>query len=121
MRARDTDRVDVCGLLDSAHDDGQLSDVEHRDRTTAAMAARTLAELDALVSHLQIPDKLKGSLPLPPTGPGLGLHLRPRLAIAIGAVAALGAVVFFAIGGDADAPDRPENVLSAPGLAQMID
>ncbi|MFI6430262.1 DUF1707 domain-containing protein [Rhodococcus oryzae] len=123
LRARDTDRVDVCGLLDSAHDDGQLSDFEHRDRTKAAMSARTLTELDALVSDLQIPDKLKGSLPLPPTGPGLGLRLRPRLAIAIGAVAALGAVVYFAIGGgdDADAPDRPENVLSAPGLAQMID
>ncbi|MGW6374485.1 DUF1707 SHOCT-like domain-containing protein [Rhodococcus sp. NPDC055112] len=123
MRARDTDRVDVCGLLDSAHDDGQLSDFEHRDRTKAAMSARTLSELDALVSDLQIPDKLKGSLPVQPADSGRRIP-GVAAAVAVAAVVALGAVVFSAIGGggnDADAPDRPENVLSAPGLAQMID
>ncbi|WP_027502103.1 DUF1707 SHOCT-like domain-containing protein [Rhodococcus sp. UNC363MFTsu5.1] len=122
LRARDTDRVDVCGLLDSAHDDGQLSDFEHRDRTKAAMSARTLTELDALVSDLQIPDKLKGSLPVRPADPDRRRIQGVAAAVAVAAVVALGAVVFSTIGDDgADAPDRPENVLSAPGLARMIE
>ncbi|MFD4182924.1 DUF1707 domain-containing protein [Rhodococcus sp. NPDC058514] len=118
LRARDTDRVDVCGLLDSAHGDGQLSDFEHRDRTKAAMAARTLSELDSLVADLQIPAELAGSLPVPPADRGRGWI---AAVVAIGAVVALGLVVLSRLGGgDATATDRPENVLSAAGLARMI-
>jgi Domain of unknown function (DUF1707) len=53
-RARDLDRTEVCGLLDSAYADGQLDVEEHRSRTAAATAAKTLGELRELVEDLQL-------------------------------------------------------------------
>jgi Domain of unknown function (DUF1707) len=44
----------VCGLLDSAYADGQLDAEEHRSRTAAATAAKTLGELRELVEDLQL-------------------------------------------------------------------
>ncbi|WP_227997656.1 DUF1707 SHOCT-like domain-containing protein [Nocardia australiensis] len=58
IRARDTDRADVCGLLDAALADGQLTGDEHASRTAAAMRAKTFGELDAVFGDLQIPDDL---------------------------------------------------------------
>ncbi|TWF75690.1 uncharacterized protein DUF1707 [Pseudonocardia hierapolitana] len=52
-RARDLDRTEVCGLLDTAYADGQLDAAEHRSRTAAATAAKTLGELRDLVEDLQ--------------------------------------------------------------------
>ncbi len=52
-RAKDSDRTDICQILDSALADGQLSMEEHRQRVGAATNATTLAELQALVGDLQ--------------------------------------------------------------------
>ncbi|MGW0043291.1 DUF1707 SHOCT-like domain-containing protein [Rhodococcus sp. NPDC003348] len=65
LRARDTDRVQTCGLLDAALGDGQLTDDEHRDRTRAAMSAKTLADLDATIADLQLPAHTTISRPAP--------------------------------------------------------
>lgn len=53
-RARDLDRTEVCGLLDTAYADGQLDAEEHRARTAAATAAKTLGDLRDLVEDLQL-------------------------------------------------------------------
>jgi hypothetical protein len=58
IRARDTDRADVCGLLDAALADGQLTADEHAARTAKAMRAMSFGELDDVVGDLQIPDDL---------------------------------------------------------------
>ncbi|CAM3735383.1 DUF1707 domain-containing protein [Tsukamurella strandjordii] len=53
-RARDADREEVMGLLDSALSDGQLDGAEHRDRVATALRASTLGELTGLVDDLQV-------------------------------------------------------------------
>ncbi|MFE6922458.1 DUF1707 domain-containing protein [Nocardia sp. NPDC057663] len=58
LRARDTDRADVCALLDAALADGQLTAREHEKRTATAMQAETFGALDRLVDDLQIPGDL---------------------------------------------------------------
>ncbi|MGK8521186.1 DUF1707 SHOCT-like domain-containing protein [Nocardia asteroides] len=58
IRARDTDRADVCGLLDTALAEGQITASEHAARTTKAMRAKSFGELDALIGDLQIPGEL---------------------------------------------------------------
>ncbi|WP_280497760.1 DUF1707 SHOCT-like domain-containing protein [Nocardia asiatica] len=58
IRARDTDRADVCGLLDTALAEGQLTESEHAARTAKAMRAASFGELDALIGDLQIPGEL---------------------------------------------------------------
>ncbi|WFR73020.1 DUF1707 domain-containing protein [Prescottella defluvii] len=57
-RARDIDRAQTCGLLDAGYAEGQLDPTEYESRTATAMKAKTLGELDALVSDLQIPEHL---------------------------------------------------------------
>jgi hypothetical protein len=57
LRARDTDRVETCGLLDTAHAEGQLTDAEHATRTDRAMKAVTFEQLGKLVDDLQIPSR----------------------------------------------------------------
>ncbi|MEJ2868517.1 DUF1707 domain-containing protein [Actinomycetospora sp. OC33-EN08] len=52
-RARDTDRITTCDLLDAAYAEGQIDGVEHRERTAAAVRARTLGDLQRLVADLQ--------------------------------------------------------------------
>ncbi|MFE7796635.1 DUF1707 domain-containing protein [Nocardia sp. NPDC057440] len=58
IRARDTDRADVCGLLDAALAEGQLTEDEHTARTAKAMRATTFGELDDIAGDLQIPGNL---------------------------------------------------------------
>jgi hypothetical protein len=53
-RATDSDRNNICQVLDSALSDGQLSMEEHRDRISAATKATTLGDLQALLADLQI-------------------------------------------------------------------
>jgi len=52
-RAKDSDRNDICQILDTALSDGQLSMTEHEQRVKAATTATTLGDLRALVSDLQ--------------------------------------------------------------------
>ncbi|MDP0397847.1 DUF1707 SHOCT-like domain-containing protein [Tsukamurella strandjordii] len=67
-RARDADREEVMGLLDSALSDGQLDGAEHRDRVATALRASTLGELTGLVDDLQVaaPSFLRPPPPPPP-------------------------------------------------------
>ncbi|NUS91974.1 MAG: DUF1707 domain-containing protein [Nocardia sp.] len=58
LRARDSDRADICGLLDIALAEGQLTPDEHEQRTAAAMRAQTFGDLEALIDDLQIPGDL---------------------------------------------------------------
>jgi hypothetical protein len=70
-RARDLDRTEVCSALDAAYADGQLDGEEHRSRTAAAMAAKTLGELRALVDDLQLDQpmpELRERYPVPAAG-----------------------------------------------------
>ncbi|MGB8404588.1 MAG: DUF1707 domain-containing protein [Mycobacterium sp.] len=55
VRASDTDRADVCGILDAAYADGELDPSEHCDRVAAATAAKTRGELRGLIGDLQSP------------------------------------------------------------------
>jgi hypothetical protein len=52
-RAKDSDRQDACKILDTALNDGELSDEEHRERVSAATNAVTPGDLQALVDDLQ--------------------------------------------------------------------
>ena len=52
-RAKDTDRNDICQILDTALSEGQLSMSEHEQRVKGATNATTLGDLRALVSDLQ--------------------------------------------------------------------
>lgn len=52
-RAKDSDRQDACQILDSALNDGEISNQEHRERVSAATTAITLGDLRALVQDLQ--------------------------------------------------------------------
>ena len=48
-RAKDSDRNDICQVLDTALSEGQLSMSEHGQRVKAATTATTLGDLRALV------------------------------------------------------------------------
>jgi hypothetical protein len=48
----------VRAALDSAYADGQLDGAEHRTRSEAATAAKTITELQELVRDLQVPEYL---------------------------------------------------------------
>jgi hypothetical protein len=68
-RAKDSDRNDVCQLLDTALAEGQLSMEEHRQRVAAATKAATLAELRGLLTDLQL-EKAPGKTARRIRGPG---------------------------------------------------
>jgi DUF1707 SHOCT-like domain/Domain of unknown function (DUF4190) len=52
MRAADTDRDRVAGLLGTAYSEGRLSKDEYDARLESALSARTYADLDRLVTDL---------------------------------------------------------------------
>lgn len=52
-RAKDSDRSDICQILDTALAEGQLSMAEHGQRVKAATNAATLGDLRSLVGDLQ--------------------------------------------------------------------
>lgn len=108
-RARDIDRAQTCGLLDAGYGEGQLDPAEYEARTAAAMTAKTLGELDALVSDLQIPEHLvestraKAPAPMPRRRvPG------PVAAAVVAAVLAVGGTLVFATRGDGAAPETSD-------------
>lgn len=87
IRARDTDRADVCALLDAALADGQLTSAEHENRTATAMQADTFGVLDRLVDDLQIPADLAAT----PVAGGIARGPR-RWWIPVGAIVLAGLV-----------------------------
>lgn len=125
LRARDSDRVDACAMLDAAQQDGQLPAAEHTRRTTAAMAASTFGDLDPLLADLQIPEHLENT-------PVLDPRHRPRsrrwlvAAFAVVLTGCLGGIVG-AIGGtarDATSSARTESspsMTTGRGMAYFID
>lgn len=54
-RARDSDRIDTCTLLDQGLGDGQLTVEEHQVLSDLAGAAVTLGDLRVLIEDLQVP------------------------------------------------------------------
>ncbi|MGD9525928.1 DUF1707 SHOCT-like domain-containing protein [Pseudonocardia sp.] len=99
-RARDADRSSVCSALDAAFADGQLDGAEHRERTAAALRARTLGELRGLVEDLQVTPQVTRRVAEPARPRG-----RARLVGAVLSVLLLAAG--FGIG-RATAPDATE-------------
>lgn len=91
-RAKDSDRDDVCRILDGALADGQLSGEEHRQRVSAATRAVTLGELHALVDDLQT-DSSPVQLPTLRRTVKFGGR-----SAAVAALAALGAAVLVGMG-----------------------
>jgi len=80
-RAKDSDRNDICQILDTALSEGQLSMTEHEQRVKAATTATTLGDLRALVSDLQtgnapvqLADLKKPRLSVPSSGGGWGIR-----------------------------------------------
>jgi len=100
MRARDTDRNETCQILDTALAEGQLSMAEHRDRVARATKAATLAELQELLTDLQM-----ANTPVHPprriSAPGWVIQaaLAATVALVLGLVIAWGLF-------DRDPPDR---------------
>jgi hypothetical protein len=79
LRAADGDRQRVAEQLRRAHDEGRLDLDEFDERVTAAWAARTYGDLDALTADLppeptvRAPAPLRGSsATVPPHGPDRG-------------------------------------------------
>ncbi|WP_040697432.1 DUF1707 SHOCT-like domain-containing protein [Nocardia vinacea] len=125
IRARDTDRADVCGVLDAALADGQLTDDEHAERTAQAMRAKAFGELDALIGDLQIPRNLVDA-------PVIRVdRRRPRRWLAPVAFIAGAAVIGAAVGGIASCASGASGpfgwsehvpvLTTGSGLAYFID
>lgn len=119
LRARDTDRADVCGLLDAALADGQLTASEHTARTQAAMRAKSFGELDKLIADLQIPGDLVDA-PVVRGGRGRGWWLPAAILLAAALFGALAGCVGRG-GVDRVAADPLPDLTTGPGLAYFID
>ncbi|MGW6374486.1 DUF1707 SHOCT-like domain-containing protein [Rhodococcus sp. NPDC055112] len=112
-RARDIDRSNTCTLLDAGYGDGQLDFDEHKSRTSAAMSARTLGELESLVTDLQLPKALTDTLAAPdrPASPR-----RLVLLVGVAVAAVVAAVTLTAL--NKDGPD-PAPAAAAPVVAPL--
>ncbi|MFE7420146.1 DUF1707 domain-containing protein [Rhodococcus sp. NPDC057529] len=109
-RARDLDRVNACSRLDAAYADGQLGAAEYHDRSAQALSAKTLAELNLLINDLQLPSAVTEQAPVrTPGSPRRAL----QIAVACGAVIAVGAIGLALTG-----QDRPDPVVT-PVPAQV--
>ncbi|MCV7383123.1 DUF1707 domain-containing protein [Mycolicibacter longobardus] len=111
-RAKDSDREDVCRILDNALAEGQLSSAEHRERISAATRAVTLGDLHALVTDLQT---ASAPVKLPTLGKPAKFGVR---SIGLTALAALGAAVLLGMGlgwGVYGNTSSPLNFTSDPG------
>jgi hypothetical protein len=65
MRAADTDRDRVAGILGTAYSEGRLSKDEYDTRLASALSARTYADLDQVVTDLPA---WQAALPAPAAG-----------------------------------------------------
>jgi hypothetical protein len=80
-QAKDSDRSDICQILDTALAQGQLSMTEHAQRVKTATGAATLGDLRGLVSDLQtgnapvqLPDLTRRKLAVPGSRAGWGMR-----------------------------------------------
>jgi len=112
-RAKDSDRNDICQILDSALTEGQLSMTEHQQRVRTATNAATLGDLRSLIEDLQtqnapvqLPNLRRPRLPAMPGG-GWGL----RVAI-VGVILVLGIGIGWGLYGNTSSP---LNFTSDPG------
>ncbi|HEX3287897.1 MAG TPA: DUF1707 domain-containing protein [Mycobacterium sp.] len=108
-RAKDSDRIETCQVLDSALAEGQLSMAEHQQRVSAATNASTLGDLQSLVADLQQTNALQ-----PPVGRSAALR-RPVLlaAIAGAAVVLVGAIAWALMSTSGSATDTTSAKQSA--------
>ena len=67
MRAADADRDQVAGVLGAAYSEGRLSKDEYDARLEAALAARTYADLDQVVTDLPAQRAMDGPVAGPAT------------------------------------------------------
>ncbi|MEV6100469.1 DUF1707 domain-containing protein [Nocardia sp. NPDC051981] len=118
LRARDTDRVDACTLLDAARDAGELTAVEHIERAAKVMAAKTFGDLDAVLSDLQIPANLVNSPVVRANRRGPSTRMRVAAAILV-AAALLGAFAGCVSRTAAPEPALPDPT-TGPGLASFV-
>lgn len=103
----------MCGLLDTAYADGQLDAEEHRSRTGAATAAKTLGELRELVEDLQLEKPMPELRERAPQRP---VRRRSRVVGAVAVLVLLGAG--FGIGrltSQAPSPVGPDGTPVAAG------
>ncbi|MEV0028942.1 DUF1707 domain-containing protein [Nocardia sp. NPDC050793] len=119
LRASDRDRADVCGLLDAALADGQLTDSEHAGRTGTAMRAKSFGELDKLIDDLQIPGEMVDA-PVVRGGRGRTRWIPAAiLAAALVAGGLVGCVAHSAV--DRVVADPLPDLTTGAGLAYFID
>ncbi|GAA1482357.1 DUF1707 domain-containing protein [Gordonia sinesedis] len=134
LRARDADRVEAMRWIDVAHVDGQLTIPEHKERLAAALSAKTVGELDALVADLQPapPSRDAATEPSGRSQPGGRLRgLGPGRLAAVLSVLALVAAVVATVAVLVDSRDLGETstdaglpsrgLLSETGLRDVID
>ncbi len=88
-RAKDSDRTDICQILDAALAEGQLSMTEHEQRVKAATNAATLGDLRSLVSDLQTANAPVRLPEVKPAGLSAGFPAGWGMRIAVGAVLVL--------------------------------
>jgi hypothetical protein len=128
LRARDTDRVETCSLLDTAHAEGQLTDAEHATRTDRAMKAVTFEQLGKLVDDLQIPSLYARSAVVRPDRrprdkqPGVARRWASAagiVVVAAGIGALAGSCSDGSVGGSAS-PSIP-TLTTGEGIAHFID
>ncbi|WP_431968483.1 DUF1707 SHOCT-like domain-containing protein [Nocardia sp. bgisy134] len=119
LRASDSDRADVCGLLDAALADGQLTESEHTARTGIAMRAKSFGDLDKLIDDLQIPGELVDA-PVVRGGRGRTRWI-PAVILAAALIAGglVGCVAHSAV--DRAVADPLPDLTTGAGLAYFID
>ncbi|MGV0904171.1 DUF1707 SHOCT-like domain-containing protein [Mycobacterium novum] len=100
-RAKDSDRDDVCRILDAALAEGQLSSEEHRERVSAATRAVTLGDLHALIADLQT---ASAPVQLPALNKPVGFGGRAMAAAALGAAVLLGLGIGWGVYGNTSSP-----------------
>lgn len=100
-RAKDSDRDDVCRILDAALAEGQLSSEEHRERVSAATRAVTLGDLHALIADLQT---ASAPVQLPALNKPAGFGGRAVAAAALGAAVLLGLGIGWGVYGNTSSP-----------------
>ncbi|RYB93230.1 DUF1707 domain-containing protein [Nocardioides oleivorans] len=145
MRARDSDRNEAIEVIEASWTDGQLTREEYDARTTQALTARTLNDLERLVRDLQEPGRkrVRASLtrlaevrgaPAPTgtqvaTAAGLaGFARRFGVGVVVVAVAAVAVLVVlpWLLRGssgdvDVDGTAAPVDLLSAQGFRTFVD